>query len=150
MNHYPRHFAAVVASAQVTSGTATCAIDGLNDRHYYSVWQTTAPLPQSITIDLGREYGDVSILGYVPKYQPYINPLTEGSIKKYTVSISTNNRNFTEVASGEWNGDITQKVVTFPPAKARYIRLEAITAVDDFAAATEIAIGRGKNPSIIK
>ena len=150
MNHYPRHFAAVVASAQVTSGTATCAIDGLNDRHYYSVWQTTAPLPQSITIDLGREYGDVSILGYVPKYQPYINPLTEGSIKKYTVSISTDNRNFTEVASGEWNGDINLKVVTFPPAKARYIRLEAITAVDDFAAATEIAIGRGKNPSIIK
>jgi len=137
-------------AAYATSGNPEYAIDGLNDRYYYSVWQTTAPLPQSITIDLGREYGDVSILGYVPKYQPYINPLTEGSIKKYTVSISTDNRNFTEVASGEWNGDINLKVVTFPPAKARYIRLEAITAVDDFAAATEIAIGRGKNPSIIK
>lgn len=137
-------------AAYATSGNPKYAIDGLNDRYYYSVWQTTAPLPQSITIDLGREYGDVSILGYVPKYQPYINPLTEGSIKKYTVSISTDNRNFTEVASGEWNGDINLKVVTFSPAKAHYLRLEAITAVDDFAAATEIAIGRGKNPSIIK
>jgi hypothetical protein len=42
------------------------------------------------------------------------------------------------------------KVVTFPPSRARYLQLEAVTAVDDFAAATEIAIGRGKNPSIIK
>ena len=55
-----------------------------------------------------------------------------------------------DVASSEWNGDITMKVVTFPLAKARYIRLEAIAAVDDFAAATEIAIGRGKNQIIIK
>jgi len=107
-------------------------------------------LPQSITIDLEKEYHDVSILSYVPKYQPYINPLTEGSIKKYKVSVSTNNRNFTDVTCGEWNGDITMKVVTFPPVKARYFRLEAITAVNDLAAATEIAIGSGKNSSIIK
>jgi alpha-L-fucosidase len=138
------------ASAQATSGDAAYAIDGLNDRYYYSVWQTTTPLPQFITIDLGQEYDDVSILYYVPKYQPYINPLTEGSIKKYKVSLSTDNRNFSEVAGGEWNGDITMKVVTFPPSRARYLQLEAVTAVDDFAAATEIAIGRGKNPSIIK
>jgi alpha-L-fucosidase len=131
------------ASASATSGNANYAIDGLNDRFYYSVWQTDSPLPHSITIDLGEEYGDVSTLSYVPKYIPYINPLTEGSIKDFKIYTSTDNIDYTEVYSGRWNGDIDLKVAVFEPAAARYIKLEALTAVDGFAAVTEIAIGRG-------
>jgi alpha-L-fucosidase len=132
-------------SASSNSGNASNVIDGFNDRFNYTVWQTSASLPQSITIDLGEEYDGVSILAYVPKYEPYINPLTEGSIKSYKIYKSTDNTDFIEIAGGEWNGDINMKVVTFTPTNARYIRLEALTAINDFAAATEIAIGRGEN-----
>lgn len=130
-------------SATATSGNANNAIDGINDRYYYSVWQTTGSLPQSITIDLGEIYEDVSTLQYVPKYVPYISPLKEGSIKSFSISASTDNNDFTEVLRGEWNGDVNMKAAVFEPVQARYIRLEALTAIDNFAAATEIAIGKG-------
>ncbi len=119
-------------TATATSGNAGLAIDGFNDRFTYTVWQSSTSLPQSITIDLGQKYNDVSILSYVPKYQPYINPLSEGSIKSYKIYVSTDNTSFTEIASGEWNGDTDMKVVTFTPISARYIRLEAITAIGSF------------------
>jgi hypothetical protein len=135
------------ASAAATSGNAYYGIDGINDRFSYSVWQSSTSLPQSITIDLGREYSDISILSYVPKYQSYIDPRTEGSIRSYKISISADNAGFTEVARGEWNGDVHMKVVTFPPTAARYVRLEALTANDGYAAATEIAIGRQDRPA---
>jgi alpha-L-fucosidase len=136
-------------SAIATSGNASLAIDGLNDRFHYTAWQTSASLPQSITIDLGMEYSDVSILAYLPKYVPYIKPLTEGSITSYKIYRSTDNTNFIKIAKGEWNGDTKMKVVTFTPTSARYIRLEALSAMNDFAAATEIAIGRGNLASAL-
>ena len=42
------------------------------------------------------------------------------------------------------------KVVTFSPTSTRYIRLEVLTAVDDYAAATEIAIGRVNPETSVK
>ncbi len=136
--------------ATATSGNSSYAIDGFNDRFYYSVWETSKSFPQSITIDLGKAYNDVGILSYVPKYISVITPLTEGSIKSYRIYGSTNNTNFTELTRGAWNGDVNMKVVTFPPTSARYVRLEVLTAVDDFAAATEIAIGRENKSTSIK
>ncbi len=137
-----RPVTAVAASA--TSGNADFAIDALNDRYFYSVWQTDSAqqLPQSITIDLGRMYDDISLLYYVPKYIPVVNPLIEGSIKAYKIYAGTDSTHYSEVASGEWNGDVQMKVVKFAPTRARYIRLEVLSAVGGFAAATEITVGR--------
>jgi alpha-L-fucosidase len=129
------------ARASATSGNPALAIDATNDRYTYTVWETTAPLPQSITIDFGKTVGDVSILEYIPKYQPIVKPLTDGSIKKYRIYAGTDSIRFTEIAHGEWNGDAHMKVATFAPVKARYIRLEAVTAEGGAAAATEIRIG---------
>lgn len=129
--------------ATADSGNANLAIDGFNDRYNYTVWETENALPQSITIDLGKVYGDVSTLAYVPKYIPYINPLKEGSIKDFKIYVSIDNDQFSEVSSGVFNGDEHMKVVVFNPVAARYVKLEALSAVNDFAAATEIAIGRG-------
>jgi hypothetical protein len=56
--------------------------------------------------------------------------------------VSTDDEEFTEVASGTWSGDVSLKVATFDPIPARYVRLEALSAMNHFAAATEIAIGR--------
>lgn len=130
-------------AASATSGNADLAIDGFNDRYTYTSWESDQDLPQSITIDLGEEYNDVSTLAYVPKYIPYINPQEEGSIYDFKVYISRDSINFTEVSSGTFNGDVSMKVVVFEPDTARYVRLEALSGVDDFAAATEIAIGQG-------
>jgi alpha-L-fucosidase len=138
------------ASAVASSGNASYAIDGLNDRFSYTVWESSTPLPQSITIDLGKEYRDVGIASYVPKYVPVVTPSTQGSIQSYKISTSTDNTNFVPVAAGEWSGDISMKVVTFSPTNARYVRLEALTGVNGYAAATEIAIGRAKLPTGVK
>jgi len=128
-------------SATATSGDAYNAIDGKNDRIGYTVWQSSSSLPQSITIDLGMEYSNVSILSCVPKYVTWNPPMEQGSIQSYRIYKSTNGTDFTEIASGTWNGDTDMKVATFLPTNARYIRLEALSAVEGFAAATEIAIG---------
>ena len=129
-------------SASATSGDAKFAIDGHNDRYYYSVWETSDSLPQSITVNLGQTYDDIYIITYVPKYKKVIIPLTEGNITSYKIYVSLDSTKFTEIKSGEWNGDSNMKVVTFTPVSARYIKLEALSAKNDFAAVTEIAIGR--------
>lgn len=131
-------------SATTTSGNADFVIDGLNDRYYYSVWESDSLFPQTITIDLGKTVNDVTILSYVPKFSPVIVPMTEGSIKKYSIFSSIDNVNFAKIKNGEWNGDSKMKVVTFPPVKARFIKIQILSANGGFAAATEIAIGQGE------
>ena len=88
-------FPVLPVSASATSGSASNAIDGINDRFFYSVWQSSSSLPQSITLDLGKEYANISILDYVPKYKTVTTPLTEGSIKSYKVYTSSDKINFT-------------------------------------------------------
>jgi hypothetical protein len=128
-----------------TSGRASYSIDGFNDRYNYTVWQSSTSLPQSVTIDLGQIYPDISMLAYVPKYVPYISPREEGSIQEYRILTSTDNSSFTKVMSGNWKGDISMKTEVFEPAVARYVRLEVRSGVNGFGAATEIAIGRGSH-----
>jgi len=130
-------------SASATSGDANHAIDGKNDRFDYSVWEFADDLPQSLTIDLGHVYEGVNILYYVPKYVPMVSPRKEGSIQSYRIEASLNGTEYAEIASGTWNGDAKMKVATFPPANVRYLRLEILSAVEGFAAVTEIAIGKG-------
>ncbi|MBN1599114.1 MAG: alpha-L-fucosidase [Bacteroidales bacterium] len=130
-------------TATATSGSAYNAIDGLNDRYYYTVWESNSSLPQSVTIDMRESYPDISILAYVPKYIPYITPLEEGSIEEFRIQISTDNSNWTTVKEGTWSGDVSMKTEVWEPVEARYVRLEAISGVNGFGAATEIAIGRG-------
>lgn len=129
-------------SATATSGNPYYAIDGKNDRYYYSVWETSESFPQTITINLGEVYYNINILSYVPKYKTVIVPLTEGSIKKFKIYKSLDGNKFSEIISGEWNGDYNMKVVTFQPTSAKYIRMEILSAENGFAAATEITLGK--------
>ncbi len=136
-------------SATATSGNASYAIDGLNDRFYYSVWQSSASLPQSVTIDLGKIYNDVSFLSYVPKYIPVVVPKLEGCVTLYKIYVSVDDVNFIEVKNGTWEANIKLKVAVFNKIPARYVKFEALDAYDGFAAATEISIGRNYNGSIV-
>lgn len=132
-------------TAVATSGNAFNAIDGINDRYFYSVWQSSAVLPQSLTIDLGSEYDSIAYVGYVPPYKPYIQPLREGCILAYSIAVSTDGENFLSVAEGRWQADSAMKVVEFSPSRARYIRITAFEAVGGYAAATEFVVGRKGN-----
>ncbi|HUI28796.1 MAG TPA: alpha-L-fucosidase [Candidatus Acidoferrales bacterium] len=140
----------IPVSAAATSGNASYAIDGINDRYYYSVWKSDSSLPQSITIDLGKEFNDIAMLEYVPQYKTVATPITSGSIESYEIYKSNDNLSFTKIANGKWAGDVRMKVVTFQPTGARYIRLIALTSVDGYAAITEIAIGRDGSINEIK
>ena len=129
-------------SAWATSGKAANAIDGINDRYFYSVWQSNTSLPQSITIDLGKIYNNICILNYVPQYKTVATPVRDGSIESYKIYASIDNKNYNKITQGTWNGNTLMKVATFKPTPARYIKIEALTAVDGYAAATEFEIGR--------
>lgn len=134
----------IPVSATATSGEPEKAIDGINDRYFYSVWESSKSLPQSITIDLGEIKQNINTLYYVPKYQTVTTPVIQGSIKKYKIFASEDNIIYSQIDCGEWNGDTKMKVSTFVPVTVRFIKLEAITAVDDFAAVTEIEIGTSR------
>lgn len=133
-------------SAVATSGDASLAIDGFNDRYNYTVWESDSELPLSITIDLGRMRDSISILTYLPKYVPYIDPKEEGSVTGYVVYLSENGEDFTQVAKGNWEGTTDMKSVTFSPKKAQFVRFEVMEANNGFAAATEIEVGYGAYP----
>jgi hypothetical protein len=108
----------------------------------YTVWESAANLPQSITLDLGQVEPDMGILLYVPMYEATATPLSDGAITEYVVATSVDGQSFGEATSGTWAADASMKIATFAPTEARYIRLEALSAVGGFAAATEIAVGR--------
>src|SRR5262245_7112159 len=129
-------------SATATSGTAANAIDGVNDYGSYTIWQSTASLPQSVTIDLGQSRPDVGYVGYVPRYVANSGPSTDGAITQYAILTSTNNTTFTMATTGTWPVDGKMKAVAFGPVAARYVRLEA-RAVNGTsgAVATEITVG---------
>jgi len=130
------------ANATATSGTAASAIDGINDWGYYTVWQSSASLPQSVTIDLGQSRPDVGYLGYVPRYIANSGSSTDGAITSYAVLTSTDGSTFTMATSGSWPVDGKMKVASFGPVAARYVRLEARAANGTSgAAATEITVG---------
>jgi alpha-L-fucosidase len=132
-----RPYTAVAAMA--TSGTATNAIDGLNDNNFNTMWQASGAFPQSITLDLGQSRPDVGIVTVTPRYSNN-RGVTDGNITSYRILVGSDDSNLTEVAAGTWPADAKLKVVTFTPTAARYVRVEA-RAANGNATATEISVG---------
>jgi alpha-L-fucosidase len=133
-----RPYTAVAATA--TSGTAKNAIDGLNDNNFNTLWQSTGAFPQSITLDLGQSRPDVGIVSVTPRYMNN-RGVADGNITSYRILLSVDNSTFSEAAAGTWPADAKLKVVTFAPAAARYVRIEAQAANGTSAIATEISVG---------
>jgi alpha-L-fucosidase len=129
-------------SATATSGRAQSAVDGINDSHYYTVWQSSEDLPQSVTLDLGEVQDRIGMLLYVPKYQVPGTPVADGSITAFTVLTSADGESYTEAATGTWESDPTMKIVTFEPVAARYVRPLVEAAEGGGPAATETSVGR--------
>jgi alpha-L-fucosidase len=145
-------------TATATSGDAGKAIDGHSDFGWngqadQSLWQTTDPLPQSITLDLGRVHSGIDTFTYLPRQDttvPYIleDFVTDGNITGYRLSASVDGVHFRPVSRGEWPADHTHKQVRFPPTTFRYLRLEALATVGGTTAiASELGVGGiGRRP----
>jgi alpha-L-fucosidase len=140
---------AVAASA--TGGTAAAADGhsdfGWNGQADQTLWTSAGPLPQSVTLDLGRPYAGIDTLTYLPRQDTesawsFENFVTDGNITGYQVSVSVNGTSFRHVAGGSWAADHTLKRARFRATTARYVRLEALSAADGTAAvASEIGCG---------
>ncbi|GAA4632260.1 hypothetical protein GCM10023196_064940 [Actinoallomurus vinaceus] len=145
-----RHLVTPV-SATATSGDAANAVDGHSDYGWngqadQTLWTTTDPLPQAITLDLGRRYTGLDTFTYLPRQDTvtaysFDEFVTTGNITGYRVSVSVDGTTFRPVAKGTWAADHTLKHARFKPTTARYIRLEALSAVGGAAIAGQFDCG---------
>lgn len=121
---------------------------GWNGQADQTLWTSDGPLPQSVTLDLGRIFTGIDTLTYLPRQDTetahsFEKFVTTGNITDYRVSVSTDGRTFRMVAKGTWAADNALKQARFlAPATARHLRLEALAAVGRGpAVANEIGCG---------
>jgi alpha-L-fucosidase len=126
------------------------AIDGLSDVRYETCWSTwSLPLPQSITIDLGGVWSNVSTLEYLPKQWNRTNS-TDGDVTSYTISTSTDGVAFTQVATGTWAGNHKTKLVEWPARNVGFVRIQVNAATGGYANIGGIRIGgRTARPALV-
>ncbi|PNG22501.1 RICIN domain-containing protein [Streptomyces cahuitamycinicus] len=126
------------------------AIDGLSDVRYETCWSTwSLPLPQSITIDLGGVWSNVSTLEYLPKQWNRTNS-TDGDITSYTILTSTDGVTFTQVSTGTWAGNGKYKLVEWPNRNVGFVRIQVNAATGDYANISGLRIGgRSVKPSLL-
>jgi alpha-L-fucosidase len=131
-----------------TGEGARGVIDGRSDVNSETCWSTWSStpgegalaLPQSVTVDLGGLWSNVSTLEYLPK-QWNRTGTTDGDITAYTIFTSTDGVTFSEVANGRWAGDRTTKLAEWPAAEARYVRLRADAGTGGYSNVGDLRIG---------
>jgi alpha-L-fucosidase len=135
----------------VTPVSAGAAFDGHSDFGWngqadQTLW-TAGPLPRSVTLDLGRPYAGIDTLTYLPRQDTesawsFERFVTDGNITAHRISVSVDGATFRTVSRGSWAADHALKRARFRPATARYVRLEALSAVGGAAAiASELGCG---------
>ena len=117
--------------------SAAAALDGKCSTMWHSAWSPHAPLPQSITLDLGQTRA-IEALVYTPRLDADV---PNGRIASYDVQVSTDGTTFQSAATGRWDGTVDAKIVRLPVGTtARYVRLVGLEGGADYAAATELNI----------
>ncbi|MEF3301699.1 discoidin domain-containing protein [Paenibacillus sp. GYB003] len=124
-----------VSTSQHAGYEASKATDGSLQTMWHSEWAPLAPLPQSITLDLGAAYDVVGL-----DYQTRTDFKPDGLITSYSVYASSDGAKFVKVADGNWERDYYRKSANFRAPAARYIKLEATAGSGGVASAAEIAI----------
>ncbi|MEQ4302968.1 discoidin domain-containing protein [Plantactinospora sp. B6F1] len=119
------------------------------DDHLWSTWRSSfapiEPLPQALTLDLGR-VTTVAGLAYTPAVTA-----TAGGITHYTVSTSKDGRKFTDAVHGYWADTLATKTAPLPtPVRARYVRLAAVdvNGCPAAAMAAEVNVSRTRLPRL--
>lgn len=125
----------IYADSQQGDGPATNAFDGNPSTIWHTRWSPSVdPIPHEIQIDLGNNYA-ISKFNYLPRQSG-----ANGRIKKYELYFSNDKTNWgTAKYIGTSENTAAPQIVEFAtPIKARYMRLKALSEVND-AAFTSIA-----------
>jgi alpha-galactosidase len=134
-------FAAPSSATATTSHDgypASAAVDGRQATIWHDEFSPQAPLPQSVTVDLGQVRAVDGLT-----YQPRLDAGTTGTITGYQVEVSSDGSAFTKVADGQWNDDKELKWAAFTSAQARYVRLTTTSGNGGYASAAEIRVRQG-------
>ncbi|SFC99356.1 M6 family metalloprotease domain-containing protein [Bacillus sp. 491mf] len=103
------------------------AFDGNKDTFWHTSWGPAAPMPHEIQIDLGATY-NISKFSYLPRQDTQVN----GTIKDYEFYVSSDGVNWgTAVATGNFTNDTTLKQVSFATKTGRYIKLRALSEINN-------------------
>lgn len=94
-----------------------------------TIWTSTRG-EQGISVSLGGTYNISQI-----KYLPRQDSSSDGTITNYSIWTSTDNVNFTEVATGTWANDKTEKTAQFNPVNAAYVWIGSSTEMPVVSAA---------------
>ncbi|PET92644.1 M6 family metalloprotease domain-containing protein, partial [Bacillus cereus] len=116
----------------------TYAFDGNKDTFWHTNWSPVAPMPHEIQIDLGAIY-NLSKFSYLPRQDGQIN----GTIKDYEFYVSSDGVNWgTAVSIGVFANNTNLKEVSFANKTGRYIKLRALSEVNNnpWASAAEINV----------
>ncbi|MER5275750.1 family 20 glycosylhydrolase [Streptomyces sp. NPDC002809] len=122
---------------------------GVIDDNPYTAWHTAystavTPPPHHVTLDLGAEQ---QIAGF--RYLPRQDAATNGRIGSWTFDVSADGVSWRTVARGTFADDQTEKEITFPQARARHVRLTAVSAANGlpYAGAAELTLLRPAAPA---
>lgn len=139
-------FPVTPVAATAPTGPAAAAVDGHSDYGWNGQADQTLFTGNSVTVDLGRVYGGLDTFTYLPRQDTvaaysWASFVNQGNVTAYRISVSTDGTDFRPVAMGEWAADHTRKFARFRPSTARYIRLDALSAVGGTAISSELNVG---------
>ena len=119
-------------------GKGANAVDGDNSTIWHTQWQDSAPAcPHEIVIELKPS---ATIKGFT--YLPRQDDSENGTIKDYEFYVSNDGSDFGQpVAKGTFEGGKELKTVNFAPKQCRFIKLKAVSEINDGAWTSAAEIG---------
>jgi hypothetical protein len=121
------------------NGRGTNAVDGNPDTFWHTEWQDNSPeCPHEIIIQLSAA---AMIKGFT--YLPRQDDSENGMIRGYEFYVSNDGKDFGKpVKKGEFGPGYDKKRVTFDPVKCGFIKLKALSEINDgaFTSAAEIGV----------
>lgn len=149
---WPVNAVAAYASSYNPGEFAYNAIDNFSDNKLETCWSTwggNRTLPQTITIDLGGVWSNVSTLEYLPKQWNRTNS-TDGDITAATISTSTDGVAFTTVATVNWAADGRVKLAEWTNRNVGFVRITVTAATGGYANVNGVHIGgRSARPQLV-
>lgn len=129
----------ITTNSQETSSANNAAVnafDGNTNSIWHSEWNKQNQFPYNITAKYANPL-TFNKLTYLPRQSE-----ENGIITNYRILTSLDGVTFTEITTGTWAKDNTEKTVTFTPTLAKYVRLEVPQGggTNGFASASEIKI----------
>jgi hypothetical protein len=130
-------------------GKGANAVDGNPETMWHTQWQDANPgHPHEIIIELSRS---AKISGFT--YLPRQDDIENGTIKDYEFYVSEDGKEFGQpVKKGAFESGKSKKTVTFDARQCRFIKLKALSEINDqpWTSAAEIGLVQGTEQAPLK